>query len=122
MSATAAIPFGDTWIDVRLPEGTRTIQAPPPLPALADPVSAVREALRHPLGHEPLGKLAGPGARVTIAFDDPTLPVTPMATFTRRPRMFAMGGSRTGLAVPATLPMAARHPARQSWAKSGSVR
>lgn len=79
MRSTAAIAFGDTRIDVRLPEGTRTIQAPPPLAALADPEAALREALRDPMGHEPLGKLVGSGARVTIAFDDPTLPVTPMA-------------------------------------------
>ena len=42
----------------------------------------VRRALdqvngREPLGHEPLDKLVGPGAKVTIAFDDPAGPAYP---------------------------------------------
>jgi hypothetical protein len=39
----------------------------------------VREALSQPLEHEPLDKLVGPGASVTIAFDDPSGPTYPRA-------------------------------------------
>ena len=49
---------------------------------LADPVGAIRHALTHPLGDaDPLPALLRPGMRLTIAFDDVSLPLPPM----RRP-------------------------------------
>ncbi len=39
-------------------------------PSLADPLSATRQALAHPLGSPPIGELVGPGSRVVIAFPD----------------------------------------------------
>ncbi|MBC7247439.1 MAG: DUF2088 domain-containing protein [Actinobacteria bacterium] len=69
--------YGDDLVQVELPERTRVIEAPPCLPALPDFRSAVREALRHPLGSPPLGELVNPRSRVTIAFDDPCLPLPP---------------------------------------------
>jgi len=66
----------------RLPEGSRVVYPPEPLPALADPVGAIRHALEHPLGDsQPLSSLLRPGMRLTIAFDDVSLPLPPM----RRP-------------------------------------
>ncbi len=46
--------------------------APEPLPALADPESAVRSALRHPIGRPPLRELVQPGERVAVLVNDIT--------------------------------------------------
>ncbi len=70
---------GGIAITANLPDDTRVLSAPPSLPALADPEAAVREALRAPIAQEPLSSLVGPSSKVTIAFDDLTLPVLPMA-------------------------------------------
>jgi len=66
------IPYGDSTIEAKLPERTRVIQQTnKPLPALADPAQAVRDALNSPIAHEPLSKLVSSKSKVTIAFDDP---------------------------------------------------
>jgi lactate racemase len=53
-----------------------------PLEALDDPEGAIRHALDHPLGDSPpLRSLLRPGMKLTIAFDDISLPLPPM----RRP-------------------------------------
>ena len=70
--------FGDGALDVSLPDETRVLTAPPALPALDDPAAAVKAALSNPVAHEPLSKLVGPRSKVTIAFDDLTIPVVPM--------------------------------------------
>ena len=66
------IPYGDTGIMAELPERTRVIkQTNEPLPPLADPAQAVRDALNSPIAHDPLPKLVNSKSKVTIAFDDP---------------------------------------------------
>ncbi|MDE3086060.1 MAG: DUF2088 domain-containing protein [Acidobacteriota bacterium] len=66
----------------RLPVGSRVLYGPEPVAALEDPVSAIRGALLEPLGDsEPLAALLRPGMKLTIAFDDVSLPLPPM----RRP-------------------------------------
>lgn len=65
----------------RLPAGTRVIYPRPPLPGIADVRGAVEQALDRPLGCDPLSALLQPGMRVTIAFDDISLPLPRM----RRP-------------------------------------
>src|SRR3982074_1826249 len=63
----------------RLPVGSRVIYAPEPIDALEDPDGAIRDALLHPLGDsQPLPALLRPGMRLTIAFDDISLPLPPM--------------------------------------------
>jgi lactate racemase-like protein len=63
----------------RLPVGSRVIYAPEPLDALADPDGAVRQALLQPTGDtRPLPELLHGGMRLTIAFDDISLPLPPM--------------------------------------------
>lgn len=61
------------------PLGTRVVYPPESLPGLPDPDAAIRDALEHPLGCEPLAALLRPGMRLTIAFDDVSLPLPPMA-------------------------------------------
>ncbi|NPV60671.1 MAG: DUF2088 domain-containing protein [Actinobacteria bacterium] len=70
--------YGDDLVQVELPDRTEILKAPPPLAQMPDYQSAVRRALREPLGCPPLAEMVGPGSRVTIAFDDPCLPLPPV--------------------------------------------
>ena len=67
----------------KLPAGrSRVIYPAEPLAALDDPDAAIRHALLNPLGDsDPLPALLTPGMKLTIAFDDISLPLPPM----RRP-------------------------------------
>ncbi|HEY7076690.1 MAG TPA: lactate racemase domain-containing protein [Solirubrobacteraceae bacterium] len=62
----------------RLPVGSRIVYPPPPLKGLADVEAAIASALDSPLGMDPLDSLLRPGMRLTIAFDDVSLPLPPM--------------------------------------------
>lgn len=75
---------GDDLVPVRLPGKVEVIQPPPPVEALPDLRAATRAALAAPLGYPPLARLAGRGSRVTIAFDDPCLPLPPPLADPRR--------------------------------------
>lgn len=93
--------YGDDLVQVELPERTRIIEAPPCLPALPDFRNAVREALRLPLGSPPLRELVDSRSRVTVAFDDPCLPLPPALKDPRGPavevvleELFAQGVKR----------------------------
>jgi hypothetical protein len=70
---------GDDLVRVSLPDETRSINPPEPVPGLRDYKEAVRRAVREPMGTAPLSALVRPGHRVTIAFDDPCLPLPPLA-------------------------------------------
>ena len=55
------------------------IYAPEPLEPLDRPRAAIRHALAQPAGRQrPLPALLRPGMRLTIAFDDISLPLPPM--------------------------------------------
>ena len=69
---------GEGYQRHRLPAGTRVIYPRPPLPGLPDVPAAIEDALSHPLDSEPLADLLKPGMRVTIAFDDVSLPLPRM--------------------------------------------
>jgi hypothetical protein len=69
---------GDGFQYEKLPEGTRVIYPPDPLEPLADPYVAIERALLMPMDMEPLHDLLFPGMRLTIAFDDLSLPLPPM--------------------------------------------
>src|ERR671910_2847710 len=69
---------GDGFHYEKLPEGTRVIYPPGPLLPLTDPNVAIERALLMPMGMEPLHDLLIPGMRLTIAFDDLSLPLPPM--------------------------------------------
>ncbi len=62
----------------RLPVGSRVVHPPPPVPGLADVEGAIAGALDAPLGTDPLDALLRPGMRLTIAFDDLSVPLPPM--------------------------------------------
>lgn len=64
----------------RFPLGTRVIYPPESLPGLSDVDAEIRHALDHPVGREPLRALLRPGMRLTIVFDDISIPLPPMRT------------------------------------------
>ncbi len=73
---------GERFSMEKLPVGSRVIYAPEPEAALEDPIGAIRHALEHPLGDSPpLSARLTAGMKLTIAFDDISLPLPPM----RRP-------------------------------------
>ena len=87
----------------RLPaERSRVIYPPEALTPLRDPDAAVRGALLHPLDSEPLPELLHAGMKLTIAFDDVSLPLPPMRRPDNRQRV-----------IEAVLDMAAA--ARERW-------
>lgn len=70
------VDFGDRQLEIEVPAHATVVEFQDP-PLLADPVAAVRNALREPCGSPPLGALARPRMRVAIAFDNPTRPGLP---------------------------------------------
>jgi lactate racemase len=74
---------GESFRLEKLPAGrSRVLYPAEPLEALRDPEGAIRHALDHPTGDSPpLRDLLRPGMKLTICFDDISLPLPPM----RRP-------------------------------------
>ena len=63
----------------RLPAGrSRVIYPSEPLAGIPDPDGAIRRALLEPIDDDPLPALLRPGMKLTIAFDDLSLPLPPM--------------------------------------------
>ncbi len=69
---------GDGFHYEKLPEGTRVIYPPGPLDPISDPGVAIERALLEPFDMEPLHDLLRPSMKLTIAFDDLSLPLPPM--------------------------------------------
>ncbi len=64
----------------KFPLGTRVIYPPESLPALRDLDGKIRQALDNPLGREPLRDLLFAGMKLTIVFDDLSIPLPKMKT------------------------------------------
>jgi hypothetical protein len=79
-SAPRILFSGEDLLLEDLPIGTRVIYPKPPIEGLANPGAAIRYALNHPLEADPLYAQLSPGMRVTIAVDDISVPLPPMAT------------------------------------------
>ncbi len=63
----------------KLPVGrSRVVYPGEPLRGIADPDGAIRDALLNPIDDDPLPSLLKPGMKLTIAFDDISLPLPPM--------------------------------------------
>jgi len=69
---------GEGYQRHRLPVGTTVVYPNPPLAPIEDRRSAIRHALDHPEDTEPLDAHLKPGMKVTIAFDDVSLPLPRM--------------------------------------------
>ncbi|MGZ0219967.1 MAG: lactate racemase domain-containing protein, partial [Acidimicrobiales bacterium] len=57
---------------------SRIIYPAEPLPGLPDPDESIRQALLNPIEDDPLPSLLTPGMKLTIAFDDISLPLPSM--------------------------------------------
>jgi nickel-dependent lactate racemase len=68
------LAYGQNGLDVELPEDA-DILLPEKTPALPQPETAVREALRQPIGSRPLAELIRPSDSVAIVISDMTRPV-----------------------------------------------
>ena len=77
-SADRLLWYGEDLIRVKLPAGTRVIYPKPSIPGLPDRDAAIRFALDHPEQAAPLRSQLRPGAKVTIAIDDISLPLPKM--------------------------------------------
>jgi hypothetical protein len=69
---------GEGFTLQEFPLGSRVVYPPESLPGLPDVDAAIEEALLHPLDSEPLPALLRAGMKLTIAFDDISLPLPPM--------------------------------------------
>ena len=79
-SAPRIVTSGEDFLLEDLPIGTRVIYPKPPIKGLPNREAAIRYALNHPHDCEPLYAQLEPGMKVTIAVDDISLPLPPMAT------------------------------------------
>ena len=77
-SAPRLMWYGEDLLQVKMPAGTRVVYSKPTIRPLRDRNAAIRYALAHPEGMEPLESLLKPGMKVTIAIDDISLPLPPM--------------------------------------------
>jgi len=67
------LEYGLDMMEANLPDDADVFvpgETVPDPPCLEDPVAATRQALRNPIGMQPLAELARPGDRVTIVFPD----------------------------------------------------
>jgi hypothetical protein len=72
-----SLPYGDSAVVAELPDRTMLVGGDggsPRLQPVRDQKLAVEEALASPLGSPRVGQMVRPGAKVLIAFDDPTAP------------------------------------------------
>jgi Lactate racemase N-terminal domain len=69
---------GEGFLLERFPLGTRVVYPPEALPPVRDVEESIQNALLNPIDSEPLPELLRPGMRLTIAFDDISLPLPPM--------------------------------------------
>ena len=79
---------GENFSLEKLPAGrSRVIYPPEPLAAIEDIDGAIRNALLHPHDQDPLPAQLFPGMKLTIAFDDVSLPLPKMRTPDNRQRI-----------------------------------
>src|SRR5881227_2011625 len=69
---------GEGFLLERFPLGTRVVYPPEALPPVRDVEEAIQNALLNPIESEPLPELLRAGMRLTIAFDDISIPLPPM--------------------------------------------
>jgi len=79
-SAPRVMFSGEDLLLEDLPVGTKVIYPKPPIAGLANVKSAIRWAINHPEGCDPLHAQLRSGMKVTIAVDDISLPLPPMKT------------------------------------------
>jgi hypothetical protein len=71
---------GENFLLEDLPVGTRVIFPRPPMAGVPNVKAAIRWAINHPEGMEPLHALMRPGMKLTCVIDDISVPLPPMVT------------------------------------------
>ena len=79
-SGPRVVHYGTRFREVVLPRGSRVIYPNEPMEPLGNTKAAIKYALNHPLGADPLYAQLRPGMKLTIAVDDISLPLPPMVT------------------------------------------
>jgi len=79
-SAPRIIASGMDFLLEDLPVGTRVLYPNQPIKGLPNREAAIRYAINHPHGCDPLFAQLEPGMKVTIAVDDISMPLPPMQT------------------------------------------
>jgi len=72
--------FGENFLVEDLPVGTKVVFPNPPVAGIPNVKAAIRWAINHPEGCDPLHAQLRPGMKVTIAVDDVSLPLPAMRT------------------------------------------
>ena len=70
--------YGNGFLTDKLPKGARVIYPPRPIKPVDDPREKIESSLENPLNSKPLSEILKPGMKVTIAFDDLSIPLPPM--------------------------------------------
>src|SRR5689334_16631712 len=68
------LPFGRIQLEADLPDNARVLR-PPPVQPLADPATAVREAIQKPIAGPALRERVRRGQRIAVVISDITRPV-----------------------------------------------
>ena len=77
-SAPRYLHYAEDFMLCRFPAGTRVLYPNAPLKGIENRKAAIRYALNHPEGCDPLFAQLVPGMKVTIAVDDISVPLPPM--------------------------------------------
>jgi lactate racemase-like protein len=73
MKRVSGLEYGNTTWTFEVPDDAFVMEAPPAeqiRPPLADPLSALKQAMDGPLGMKPVDQLVDSGSRVAIALND----------------------------------------------------
>ena len=70
--------YGNGFRMEKLPKGTRVIYPPKPIKPAENSHFLIENALENPIGQKPLSQLLKQEMKITIAFDDISLPLPPM--------------------------------------------
>jgi nickel-dependent lactate racemase len=89
-SAPRIIPAGEDFLYEHLPVGTRVVYPNPPMKGLPHPDAAIRYALNHPEGMDPLFSMLKPSMKICIVMDDISLPLPQMKTPDVRERVLSI--------------------------------
>jgi len=67
--------YGKKGLNINLPKDKTTVIAPKPVKPVHNPVEALRQALRNPIGTQPLRNFISPEDTISIVFSDITRPM-----------------------------------------------
>ena len=121
MDVTLTYAGQDVALDLRGGELATMISLPPAPAASLDLASLIERAIENPVGTPPLGRLAGPGKRVAVLFDDGSRPTPTSLLFPLVEKELLKCGVSSDHIYPVHAPGLHRMPARYLQAKAGEL-